>query len=222
MVTCGSYKIDSGDSGVASCYTPTPLAGSTPLFIAAKDQLWSRSDETGGGPHSTSEPQSGAPYQFYHGGADTGNWQDGYHPGYFGRTIRDVYIDGVEVPPADLFADHPFGVAWISADQAALAGKTGNPEKIFLQWTAVDSDFTTGDYWINPAQLTASYPHGYNADQHPCILGDFSVPASGGGGARKLQAGACKQPPLPLHRRPDSKSPVCHAIHRAGVFIRNV
>ena len=191
------YTIDTGISGVASCYMPTPLAGSTPLFIAAKDQLWSRSDETGGGPHSTSEPRSGAPYQFYHGGADSGNWQDGYHPGYFGRTIKNVYIDGVEVLPDDIFADHSFGVAWIFADQAALAGKTGNPEKIFLQWTAVDSGFTTGDYFLNPNQLTALYPNGYNADQNPCILGDFSIPASAGGAPVTTKLGLFNNPRYP-------------------------
>lgn len=174
------YKIDNGEAG-ARYYLPTPLSGATPVFAPVSDRLWPRSDEDGRGPYSSFEPATGAPFQFFHGEADTGNWRDGNNPGRGGATIKKVYVDGVEAAQEDVAKDDAFGVAWIKGKSGAPLGKAGNPETLRVKWTSVDGGFTTGDQWLRASQLTSDYPYGFNSGASPCILGDFAVPASGGG-----------------------------------------
>jgi hypothetical protein len=61
----------------------------------------------------------------------------------------------------------------------------------------VDTVFTDGDAYIRADQLTAQYPHGYNANTNPCILGDFAVPASGGGAPASSKLGLKRSPWYP-------------------------
>lgn len=159
--------------------------------------LWPRSDETGEGPYASAEPPMGTPYQFYHGPADTGNWRDGYNPGRAGRSVKSVYVDGVEAQPGDMTKDDAFGIVWLKRAACEVAGRAGNPETIRLRWTAVDQSFTSGDAWLGAGRLTAKYPHGYNADAAPCILGDFAVPASGGGAPASSKLGLVNSPRYP-------------------------
>lgn len=180
-------------------YIPTPLKGTTPVFVPSAAMIWPRADESEQGPYARSEPPRGAPYQFFHGASDTGNWRDGYHPGRSGPFIKNVYIDGVEVNAADMEKDDSFGIVWLRAGRDAVWGEAGNPEAMTIRWTGVDTSFTTGDGWLRPAQLTARYPHGYNANSNPCILGDFAVPASGGGAPASSKLGLKRSswyPPL--------------------------
>ncbi|MBI4665368.1 MAG: hypothetical protein HY751_03035 [Nitrospinae bacterium] len=175
------WRYDIGGSGPANYFIPTPLLGAEPLFIPSAQGLWRRSDETGYGPYSSAEPPTGVPYQFHHGPSDTGNASDGHNPGKPGPFIKSIFVNGEELAAADYVIDNPFGIAWLKLARAGALGKIGNPKSILLKWTAVDPVFTTGDQFLRPQQLTAQYPYGYNADTNPCILGDFAVPASGGG-----------------------------------------
>jgi len=178
-------------------YIPAPLKGATPIFVPSAAMTWPRSDESKKGPYAQSEPPRGAPYQFYHGVADTGNWRDGYHPGRSGPSIKNVYVDGVEVADVDMRKDDGFGIVWLRSDRDAVAGTAGNPETARIKWTGVDTNFTTGDTWLRADQLTAKYPHGYNANSNPCILGDFAIPASGGGAPAASKLGLKKSPWYP-------------------------
>lgn len=174
------YAIYSPVAG-ANFYVPAPMNGGEPLFAPSPGALWPRRDESGAGPYASSEPPLGAPYQFYHGYSDTGNSADGYHPGRQGRSIKEVYVNGVKADSQDALLDGAFGVAWLRTDTSSVRSKVGNPISTRLKYTAVDESFSTGATYLRPHQLTAEWPHGYNAGANPCLLGDFSVPASGGG-----------------------------------------
>ncbi|MBI4827220.1 MAG: hypothetical protein HY804_00120 [Nitrospinae bacterium] len=165
---------------------PSPLSGATPLFMPSASARWPRADESGQGPYASAEPARGAPYQFFHGAADTGNWRGGHHPGRSGPYIKKVFVNGVESTAA--VKDDPFGIAWIQSAGAAIS-EPGNPRALRLKWTGVDVNFTTNGAYLRPAQLTAAWPQGYNAAANPCILGDFAIPASGGGAPASSQLG---------------------------------
>ena len=178
------YDIHS-ESAYSPYYIPAPLQGTTPLFMPSA-AAWPRADESGQGPYASAEPARGAPYQFFHGPADTGNWRGGRHPGRSGPYIKKVFVNGVESESA--VKDDPFGVAWLQAVDGAVS-EPGNPKTLRLKWTTVDYNFTTNGAYLRPAQLTASWPHGYNAAANPSILGDFAIPASGGGAPASSQLG---------------------------------
>lgn len=182
------YQIYSPSSG-AKFYIPVPMIGGEPLFAPSPDALWPRSDESAGGPYASAEPAMGAPIQFYHGAADTGNPADGYHPGRSGRTIREVYLNGAKLAAGEVFTDDGFGIAWLRSGAASVRSAVGAPLTTRVKYTSVDDSFTTGSGYLRPDQLTASWPYGYNAGSAPCILGDFSVPASGGGAPASSRIG---------------------------------
>ncbi len=182
------YKIDKKVPG-ETFYVPTPLKGATPIFTPSSNLLWPLSGETGKGPYSSSEPKLGTPYQFYHGAADSGNDRDGYHPGQSGAYMQNVYINGIEATGSEIEKDDAFGIVWLKTGNSAVDGAPGNPEKLKIKWTASDGSFTAGDEWVNANQLTANYPYGYHAGTNPCLLGDFAVPASGGGAPASSKLG---------------------------------
>jgi hypothetical protein len=175
--------------GGTKFYIPAPMNGGEPLFTPSPGALWPRPDESAGGPYASNEPPLGAPYQFYHGPADTGNSADGYHPGRPGRFIKEVYVNGVTAAAQDAVLDDAFGVAWLRTDSSGVRSKVGNPISTRLKYTCVDESFSTGAGQLRPHQLTAGWPHGYNAGTSPCILGDFSIPASGGGSPSSTRLG---------------------------------
>jgi hypothetical protein len=182
------YKIYS-PSGSANYFIPEPMNGGEPFFAPSAGALWPRSDESKAGPYASSEPPMGAPYQFYHGLSDTGNAADGLHRGLPGRFIKEVYVNGVKTSGQDALLDDAFGVAWLRMNSSSVRTKVGSPPVARLKYTKVDNSFTTGAAQLRPQQLTAQWPHGYNAGTNPCILGDFSVPASGGGAPSSAQLG---------------------------------
>ncbi|MBI5816694.1 MAG: hypothetical protein HZB29_13915 [Nitrospinae bacterium] len=192
-------ELFSGDTwkykfGSAKSYIPTPLDGTEPLFVPSSAALWPRSQDSGHGPYAISEPPCGAPFQFYHGHSDTGNSKDGLRPGRSGSYIMDVYVNGSKVQDSQVVRDDAFGIGWIKLEGSSVHGKLGNPSVISLKWTARDQGFNSGDTYLHAAQLTASWPYGYNVDANPCILGDFSVPASGGGAPASTQLGLVNSP----------------------------
>lgn len=196
MTQDGAWEYPLGAPGGAGLfYVPTPLTGASPLFAPAPGRLWPRSDESGEGPYAASEPATGSPWQFYHGALDTGSPKDGFHPGR-GGFISKVFADGVELSGDEVVKDHGFGIAWIRRGGAAR-GKAGNPSLLRVKWTAVDEVFSTGADHLRPWQLTARYPHGHNAEERPCILGDFAVPASGGGAPVSTRLGLVMSPAYP-------------------------
>ncbi len=176
------YRLtNSGQGNVYKLYIPTPLKGTTPVFVPSPSANWPTSSETDYGRFASAEPARGAPYHFFHGGSDSGNSKDGYHPGRSGPMIRKVYIGGTEVTGAQAHIDQSYGIVWLRSDFAGVEGRVGNPEKLRIKWTDLDGSFNSGNTWLKAEQLTAQYPHGYNAQANPCILGDFYIPASGGG-----------------------------------------
>jgi len=190
------YTIDSV-SPYTSCYAPAPMLGTTPLFVPSGSALWPRSDESGLGPYATDEPPRGAAYQFYHGPSDTGNSLDGYNPGRSGSFIGKVFADGVEVTGSDAVIDDLFGIAWLRRTGLGVRSKVGNPVTSRIKWTSVHPAYNEGDTWMRADQLTAKNPYGYNADRNPCILGDFAVPASGGGAPASSKLGLMNSPRYP-------------------------
>jgi hypothetical protein len=176
-------------SGGANFFVPAPMNGGEPFFAPSSGALWPRSDESGAGPYASSEPSLGTPYQFYHGHSDAGNSADGYHPGLSGRFIKEVYVNGVKTSAQDAVFDDAFGVAWIRTGSSSVRSKVGSPLVTQLKYTKVDDSFTTGSTYLRPQQLTAQWPHGYNAGTNPCVLGDFTVPASGGGAPSSSRLG---------------------------------
>ncbi len=184
-------------SRYTSCYVPAPMLGTTPLFVPSGSALWPRPDESGLGPYATDEPPRGAAYQFYHGPSDTGNLQDGYNPGRSGNSIGKVFVDGAEVTGSDVVFDDLFGVAWLRGAGEGMRSKVGNPDKSRIKWTAVHPTYNEGDTWMRAGQLAANNPYGYNADKNPCILGDFAVPASGGGAPASSKLGLMNSPRYP-------------------------
>ncbi|VAX15357.1 hypothetical protein MNBD_NITROSPINAE04-1960 [hydrothermal vent metagenome] len=182
------YRIDSQVAN-GKYYVPTPLKGTSPLFSPATELLWPKSNDTNEGPFASDEPARGAPYQFFHGVADTGNSRDGYNPGRAGSFIDRVYVNGAEVNSSDMKKDDSFGIVWLRGERGAMEGKVGNPEFLNIKYTAVDNTFTSGDTWLRPTQLTANYPYGFQAGLNPCILGDFAIPASGGGAPASSRLG---------------------------------
>ena len=162
-------------------YIPTPLKGTTPVFVPSPSANWPTSYETKKGRHAVVEPAQGVPYQFFHGASDSGNSKDGHHPGRSGSVIQSVYVGGTAVGGSDLHIDQDFGIVWLRGDYGGVEGRVGNPDKLRIKWTNMDSSHTSGDTWMRAEQLTARYPYGYNAQANPCILGNFYVPASGGG-----------------------------------------
>lgn len=182
------YKIYSPVGG-SKFYVPSPMIGGEPLFAPSPSALWPRSDESGAGPYASSEPPRGAPHQFYHGPSDTGNSADGYRPGMPNRSIKEVYVNGAKVSQDEAVTDNGFGIAWLRTDASSARSAVGSPLTTRLKYTAVDDSYTTGSSYLRPEQLTASWPYGYNAGTNPCILGDFSVPASGGGAAAATRLG---------------------------------
>lgn len=182
------YKIYSPTGG-SKFYVPSPMIGGEPLFSPSPSALWPRSDESGAGPYASSEPPQGAPYQFYHGPSDPGNSADGYSVGMPSRSIKEVYVNGVKTSQDEAVTDNGFGIAWLRADASSVRSAVGSPLTTRLKYTAVDDSYTIGAGYLRPEQLTASWPYGYNAGTNPCILGDFSVPASGGGSAASTRLG---------------------------------
>jgi len=176
-------------SGGANFFVPAPMNGGEPFFAPSPAALWPRSDESGAGPYASSEPPLGTPYQFYHGHSDTGNAADGFHCGLAGRFIKEVYVNGVKTSGQEAVLDDAFGVAWLRMDSSSIHSKVGNPRVTRLKYTKVDDSFTAGSTYLRPQQLTTQWPHGYNAGTNPCILGDFSVPASGGGAPSSSRLG---------------------------------
>jgi hypothetical protein len=175
--------------GGSKFYVPSPMIGGEPLFSPSPNALWPRSDESGAGPYASSEPPQGVPYQFYHGPSDAGNSADGYNVGMPNRSIKEVYVNGVKAPESEAVADDGFGIAWLRTGSSSVRSAVGGPVSTRLKYTAVDDSHTTGSAYLRPEQLTASWPYGYNAGTNPCILGDFSVPASGGGAPSSTQLG---------------------------------
>lgn len=182
------YKIYS-PSGGANFLVPEPMNGGEPFFAPSPVALWPRGDESGAGPYASSEPPMGTPYQFYHGHSDTGNSADGFHCGLSGRFIKEVHVNGVKTSGQEALFDDAFGIAWLRMDSSSVRSKVGSPLVTRLKYTKVDDSFTTGATNLRPHQLTAEWPHGYNAGTNPCVLGDFTVPASGGGAPASSRLG---------------------------------
>ncbi|VAX25962.1 hypothetical protein MNBD_NITROSPINAE02-2073, partial [hydrothermal vent metagenome] len=170
-------------------YVPTPLKNSTPMFTPASGLVWPKSADTDYGPYASAEPATGTPYQLFHGGADAGSAKDGHNPGWNGPYIKNVYVDGVEALSNEMVKDDAYGIVWLDKDKSHIAGKVGNPQSLRVKWTGVDTSFVKGDTWLRADQLTASYPYGYQAGANPCILGDFAIPASGGGAPASSRLG---------------------------------
>lgn len=192
------YYPDTRFVGDRRYYLPNPLLGASPLFAPSPDAFWPTASALGAGPFGASEPAKGMPYQLHHGVADAGAAADGRRPGRFTATVTNLAVEGVAVDSTGYFHDRSFGVVWLRPEGASVVGKLANPATIRLKFTAVDPVATSGETWLGPERLTARWPRGYNAAENPCLLGNFTVPASGGGAPTTTKLGLVNAPRYPL------------------------